>query len=79
MSDSEKQPARSTTGPIYVDNSVPATLRYTATSVSYETLAEAREAWLALPIHLKKDASIQVEGKDGALYQGWDIYRLWHQ
>jgi hypothetical protein len=61
---------------IYVDDSAPATLRYSETSVSYPTTREAITAWLALPPEIKKDALITTQG-NGARYHGWAIYRLW--
>src|SRR6185437_833079 len=43
---------------IYVDDSAPATLHYSETSVIFPTLREARTAWLALSLEVKKNASI---------------------
>jgi hypothetical protein len=43
------------------------------------TLQEAVIAWGALPDELKKDASIKVDGKDGQLFHGWEIDRLWRR
>jgi hypothetical protein len=62
---------------IYVDDSVPATLRYSETSVNYPTLSEAITAWLALLPEVKKDASITTDENGGPCYRGWEIYRLW--
>lgn len=72
----DKQAAPSDTSPIYVDDSRPATLHYSEKSVSYPTLREAIIAWQALPHDVKKVTSIQSD-LDGALYRGWEIYRLW--
>jgi hypothetical protein len=78
MSDSEKQPQRSDMSAIYVDFTVPATLRYSGKSVvSFDTLEDAWKMWQALPGEIKRDASIKLEQEDGALYRGWEIYRLW--
>lgn len=71
----EAQPAPSDT--IYVDYSVPATLRYSETMAFYLTLREAITAWLALSNEGNKVASITTNEGSGAQYQGWEIYRLW--
>ena len=68
--------APDTTSMIYVDYSVPATLRYAETTVSYSSLREATTAWLALPNEIKKEASITTN-ENGGVYCGWEIYRLW--
>jgi len=75
--ETEQQPKPSEASTIYVDYSVPATLRYSETSVFYLTLREAITAWLALPNETKKDASIATNENSGAHYYGWEIYRLW--
>lgn len=62
---------------IYVDDSVPATLTYSDTSVTYPTLREAITAWLTSHPEIKKDASIATDENGGACYRGWEIYRLW--
>lgn len=77
MSSSEKHPEPASTGVIYVNGSLPASLVCSEKSVSCGTLEQAIIAWLALPNDHKRDASIKVEEKDGALYRGWEIYRLW--
>ena len=73
----EKQSGPPDMSAIYVDDSVPATLRYSETSEAYPTLRQARSAWLALPLEAKKDASITTDETGGACYRGWEIYRLW--
>jgi hypothetical protein len=71
-----KQAESSGTSMIYVDYSAPATLHYSGTSASHPTLREAVIAWQTLPHEVKRDASIQSD-MDGALYRGWEVYRLW--
>jgi hypothetical protein len=61
-----KQP-RPDMSPIFVDDSVRATLRYSEASVNYPTLREARAAWLALHPDVKKNASITTQEEQGAL------------
>lgn len=73
----EKEIGPSDTGAIYVDVTVPAVLRCSETSAAYPTLQEAITAWLALPLNVKKDASITTDEHGGARYHSWEIYRLW--
>ena len=73
----EKAIGPSDMGAIYVDISVPAVLRCSETLVAYPTLQDARTAWLALPLNVKKDASITTDERGGARYHSWEIYRLW--
>ena len=74
--ETEKQAAPPDRSAIYVDESAPATLRYSETLVIYPTLREARDAWLALPPEIKKDALVTIQ-PNGARYHGWEVYRLW--
>jgi hypothetical protein len=73
----EEESGPSNPGAIYVDVSVPAVLRCSETVVAYPTLQEARTAWLALPLNVKKDASITTDERGGACYHSWEIYQLW--
>lgn len=75
MSDSEKRPDQSN-GRIYVDDSVPAILRYSRKSVSCLTLQEAVIEWHKLPDEIKRDATIKTEDD---LYRGWEIDRFWRR
>jgi len=76
-SDADKEIGPSETGAIYVDVSVPAVLRCSEALVAYPTLREAITAWLALPLNVKKNASITTDEHGGARYHSWEIYRLW--
>ncbi len=62
---------------IYVDDSLPATLRYYGRMVSFATLHEAIIAWRKLPNDVREDATIKVEVEGGILYQAFEIARLY--
>jgi hypothetical protein len=62
---------------IYVDDSLPATLRYYGRTVRCVTLHEAIIAWRKLPDDVRTDATIKVEVVDGNLYQASEIARLY--
>jgi hypothetical protein len=61
---------------IYIDDSLPATLRYYGRTVRCTTLHEAIIAWRQLPHDVRNDATIKVEVAGGDIYQASDIERL---
>jgi hypothetical protein len=77
MEDETGKRPRPDMSPIFVEDFVPATLRYSEAAVNYPTLREARAAWLALHSDVKKKALITTQEEQGACYRGWEIYRLW--
>jgi hypothetical protein len=60
---------------IYVDDSLPATLRYYGRTVSWATLHEAINAWRKLLNDVRTDATIKVEVEGGNLYPASEIAR----
>jgi hypothetical protein len=64
---------------IFVDDSLPATLRYYGRTVSCATLHEAVNAWRKLPNDVRTDATIKVDVEDGNLYQSSEIARLYRR
>jgi hypothetical protein len=64
---------------IYVDDSLPATLRYYGRTVRCVTLHEAIIAWRKLPDDVRTDATIKVEVGSGNLYQASEIARLYRR
>ncbi len=64
---------------IYVDDSLPATLRYYGRTVRCTTLHEAIIAWRQLPHDVKNDATIKVEVEGGEIYQASEIERLYRR
>jgi hypothetical protein len=53
----------------YIDDSVPASLRYYGRTVSCATLHEAIIAWRKLPEEVREDARIKVDVESSHLYQ----------
>jgi hypothetical protein len=64
---------------IYIDDTLPATLRYDGRTVTCATLHEAVNAWRKLPNDLRADATIKVDVEGGNLYQGSEIARLYRR
>jgi hypothetical protein len=64
-------------GRIYVDDSLPATLRYYGRMVRCTTLHEAIVAWRKLPEDVRNDATIEVYVEGGTVYQASEIARLY--
>jgi hypothetical protein len=62
---------------IYIDDSLPASLRYYGRTVSCATLHETIIAWRKLPEEVRKDARIKVDVEGGNLYQASEIARLY--
>ena len=62
---------------IYVDDSLPATLRYPGRTLVCETLHAAIIAWRKLGDGPRNDATIQVDVEGGNLYQASEIARLY--
>jgi hypothetical protein len=62
---------------IYVDDSLPATLRYYGRMVRCATLHEAIIAWRKLPEDVRTDATIKVDEEGGSVYQASEITRLY--
>ena len=54
---------------IYVDDSLPATLRYYGRTVSCATLHEAVNAWRKLPNDVRTDATIKID-VEGLIFIG---------
>jgi hypothetical protein len=61
---------------IYVDPTLPATLRHDGETHEYHTLEEAVLAWLHLPRDERAHASIKVNVANGPIYTAADIDRL---
>lgn len=60
-------------GEAKIDDSVPAILRHADRFWPCPTLEDAVAAWHVLPIEMREDASIEVEG---AVYRGREIENL---
>ena len=63
---------------IYVDNSLPASLRYYGRTVNCATLHEAIIAWRSL-VEVGKDATIKVDVDGGDLNQASEVERLYQR
>jgi hypothetical protein len=63
-------------GKIYVDHTLPATLRHADGAVDCHTLEEAVLAWMRLPEEERKQASIKVNAVGGPIYTAAEIDRL---
>ena len=62
--------------PLYVDASLPATLRYPGGSTDCYTVQEAKMAWERLPVSDREQSTIKVNVTGGAVYSAAEISRL---
>jgi hypothetical protein len=62
--------------PIYVDASLPATLRHPGGSIDCYTVQEAKMAWDRLSAKDREQSTIKVNVTGGAVYSAQEIDRL---